>query len=118
MASSHTLFMTASLDTTFQSMIHHYTFPSAAGTHRLSLLHHSWTKWSQCYFDASSTTCLARLYCIGFSTLTGKTKQTKPWARFTKYLTTILRLSYDNAIVTIDLRQTYNLSNILGKMKS
>ena len=27
-------------------------------------------------------------------------------ARFTKYLTTILRLSYDNAIVTIDLRWT------------
>jgi len=26
------------------------------------------------------------------------------WARFTKYLTTILRLSYDNAKVTIDLR--------------
>jgi len=29
-----------------------------------------------------------------------------PGARFTKYLTTILRLSYDNAIVTIDLRRT------------
>jgi len=37
-------------------------------------------------------------------------------ARFTKYLTTILRLSYDNrdnAIVTIDLRQTTNLPNRL-----
>jgi len=31
-----------------------------------------------------------------------------PGARFTKYLTTILRLSYDNAKVTIDLRQTSN----------
>ena len=30
-------------------------------------------------------------------------------ARFTKYLTTILRLSYDNAKVTIDLRRTYDL---------
>ena len=30
-------------------------------------------------------------------------------ARFTKYLTTILRLSYDNAKVTIDLRRTSNL---------
>jgi len=27
-------------------------------------------------------------------------------ARFTKYLTAILRLSYDNAKVTIDLRRT------------
>jgi len=34
-------------------------------------------------------------------------------ARFTKYLTTILRLSYDNAKVTIDLRRTSNLQNIL-----
>jgi len=30
-------------------------------------------------------------------------------AQFTKYLTTILRLSYDNAKVTIDLRRTSNL---------
>jgi len=30
-------------------------------------------------------------------------------ARFTKYLTTILRLSYDNAKVTIDIRRTSNL---------
>jgi len=36
-------------------------------------------------------------------------------ARFTKYLTTILRLSYDNAKVTIDLRQTSNLQNILRR---
>jgi len=36
-------------------------------------------------------------------------------ARFTKYLTTILRLSYDNAIVTIDLRRTSNLPNRLTK---
>ena len=34
-------------------------------------------------------------------------------ARFTKYLTTILRLSYDNAKVTIDLRRTSNLQNML-----
>jgi len=32
-----------------------------------------------------------------------------PGTRFTKYLTTILRLSYDNAKVTIDLRRTTNL---------
>jgi len=37
----------------------------------------------------------------------------EPWARFTKYLTTILRLSYDNAKVTINLRRTSNLQNIL-----
>jgi len=30
----------------------------------------------------------------------------RPGARFTKYLMTILRLSYDNAKVTIDLRRT------------
>jgi len=36
-------------------------------------------------------------------------------ARFTKYLTTILRLSYDNAVVTIDLRRTTNLPNRLTK---
>ena len=36
-------------------------------------------------------------------------------AWFTKYLTTILRLSYDNANVTIDLRRTYNLSYILRR---
>jgi len=39
-------------------------------------------------------------------------------ARFTKYLTTILRLSYDNAEVTIDLRRTCNLQNILQRMES
>jgi len=36
-------------------------------------------------------------------------------ARFTKYLTTILLLSYDNAKVTIDLRRTSNLLNILRR---
>ena len=35
-----------------------------------------------------------------------------PGARFTKYLTIVLWLSYDNAKVTIDLRRTYNLQNI------
>jgi len=39
----------------------------------------------------------------------------KPAARFTKYLTTILRLSYDNAKVTIDLRQTSHSQNILRR---
>jgi len=37
-----------------------------------------------------------------------------PGARFTKYLTTILRLSYDNMKVTIDLRRTSNLRNIFN----
>jgi len=36
-------------------------------------------------------------------------------ARVTKYLTTILRLSYDNAEVTIDLRRTSNLQNIIRR---
>ena len=39
----------------------------------------------------------------------------RPGARFTKYLTTVLRLSYDNAKVTIDLRRTSNLQNILRR---
>ena len=39
----------------------------------------------------------------------------KPGVRFTKYLTTILRLSYDNVTVTIDLRRTSNLQNILRR---
>ena len=34
-------------------------------------------------------------------------------ARFTKYLTTILRLSYDNAKVMVNLRRTSNLQNVL-----
>jgi len=38
-----------------------------------------------------------------------------PGARFTKYLTTILRLSYDNAKVTIDLRRTSTLRNIIRR---
>ena len=39
--------------------------------------------------------------------------RTESGARFTKYLTTILRLSYDNAKVTIDLRRTSNSPNRL-----
>ena len=39
-------------------------------------------------------------------------------ARFTKYLTTFLRLSYDNATVTVDLRRTSNLRNILRRTQS
>jgi len=39
----------------------------------------------------------------------------KPGPRFTKYLTTILPLSYDNAKVTIDLRRTSNLQYILRR---
>jgi len=41
--------------------------------------------------------------------------QCETGARFTKYLTTILRLSYDNAKVTIDLRRTSNLQNVLRR---
>ena len=39
----------------------------------------------------------------------------KPEAQFAKYLTTILRLSYDSAKVTINLRWTSNLRNILQR---
>ena len=37
---------------------------------------------------------------------TGAELKPGPTVRFTKYLTTILRLSYDNATVTINLRRT------------
>jgi len=39
----------------------------------------------------------------------------RPGARFTKYLTTILRLSYDNAKVTMDLLRMSNLQNNLRR---
>jgi len=39
-------------------------------------------------------------------------------AQFTRYLTIILRLSYDNAEVTIDLRRTSNLQQKLTKSKA
>ena len=41
---------------------------------------------------------------------TNKRIRCRPGPRFTKYLTTILRLSYDNANVTIDLRLIYKTS--------
>jgi len=40
---------------------------------------------------------------------------THPGARFTKYLTTVLRLSYNSARVTIDLRWMSNLRNVLRR---
>ena len=43
----------------------------------------------------------------------GEDEIVKNGARFTKYLTTILRLSYDNVKVTINLRRTSNLQNSL-----
>jgi len=47
---------------------------------------------------------------IDLSCFTGNTG-----ARLTKYLSTILRYCYDNAKVTIDLRLTSNLRNILRR---
>ena len=38
-------------------------------------------------------------------------------ARLTEYLTTVLRLSYDNAKVTIDLRRTSNSLNVLRRTR-
>ena len=43
------------------------------------------------------------------------TDRERPGARLTRYLTTIIRLSYNNAKVTIDLRRTSNLQNILRR---
>jgi len=52
---------------------------------------------------------------VSIAPITTSGTSERPGARFTKYLTTILRLSYDNAKVTIDLRWTSNLQNILTK---
>ena len=54
------------------------------------------------YTSQKLINCLAEFYQIYNS-----------GARFTKYLTTHIRLSYDNAEVTIDWRRTSNLQNIL-----
>jgi len=46
--------------------------------------------------------CASKRHAIG-STGSADQQTDRPGARFTKYLTTILRLSYDNAKVTIEL---------------
>ena len=51
----------------------------------------------------------ARCRCAGSSAISDA------GARFTKYITTVLRLSHDNAKVTIDLRRTSNLLSILRR---
>jgi len=58
--------------------------------------------------DHGSMIFLAAIFSLG-------NVGSRPGARFTKYLTTILRLSYDNAKVTINLRRTSNLQNILRR---
>jgi len=70
-----------------------------------------------------------RGFCLGLSMLirvdeTFRLQVSRPgfWprlryaARFTKYLTAILRLSYDNAKVTIDLRRMSNLHIIRARL--
>jgi len=46
--------------------------------------------------------------------MTGCVNHSSSGARFTKYLMTILRLSYDNPEVTVDLRQMSNLPSIFS----
>ena len=46
---------------------------------------------------------------IGCIRLSNICSHLRPGTRFTKYVTTILRLSYDNAEVTIDLRRTSDI---------
>jgi len=52
---------------------------------------------------------------MGSHTYSSQINPYSPAAQFTKYPTTILRLSYDDAKFTIDLRQTANLQNILQR---
>jgi len=52
---------------------------------------------------------------LSFSGLRGPARPYSLGTRFTKYLMTVLQLSYDNAKVTIELRRTSNLQNILRR---
>jgi len=65
----------------------------------------SWFKIKRCFQHTQH--CLQCFDAVGWAA--GRASG----ARFTKYLTTISRLSYDNAKVTINLRRTSNLQNIL-----
>jgi len=56
-----------------------------------------------------------RVLLVYYNDYTVQPDNQHPGARFTKYLTTVLRLSYDNAKLTIDLRRTFNLQNILRR---
>jgi len=58
----------------------------------------------------TTQTTLSLLVTVGFANVVASKE---PGARFTKYLTTILRLSYDIAEITIILRRTSNLQNSL-----
>jgi len=66
--------------------------------------------WTASYWQKRHCLCNSRSHQCSKAYWSG--------ARFTKYLTTILRLSYDNAKVTIDLRRMSNLQNILQWMES
>jgi len=65
----------------------------------------------------SPSTCDTSQWVINFKRLRQLRSGCASGARFTKYLTTILQLSYDNAKVTIDLRRTSNLQNVLRRTR-
>ena len=81
--------------------------------------------WSSSNFIALfgfSMTMLLRTTSVGLATMSVSLWYNLPilhsgvW--FTKYPTTILRLSHDNAIDTIDLQRMSNLQNILQRTQS
>jgi len=71
-----------------------------------------WARFDECFSSTSRlpdwfeprSLSITRL-CLWFTVITGPD--------FTKYLTATLRLAYDNVKVTIDLRWTSNLPNII-----
>ena len=60
--------------------------------------------------DAGASRPRLPRYTTQFTSKAPTLQSSRPGARFTKHLTTVLRLSYDNAkVYTIDLRRKSNL---------
>ena len=86
-----------------------YLYPCAAYcAYSINEWMHAWMKIDSLVYIYS---CLQCFDAVGWM----EGRASAGGARFTKYLTTILRLSYDNAKVTIDLRRTSNLQNVLRR---
>jgi len=86
-------------------------------TNLLTYVIDSWTLVTHFWHGAGNKSSHAVKYQIVYTVYRFRgfelrSAPSNPGARFTKYLATILRLSYDNAKVTIDLRRTSNLQNI------
>jgi len=97
------------------------TVPTCFVCSQTHLSGHHWDLIMSIHFDRVSTYPCFILYIVSTQDQTNDVLSfwaSHPGARFTKYLTTILRLSYDNAKVAIDLRLTSNLQNVLQRTQS